>query len=382
MRVRNLTAAVAVTGMLLATTACGGGASSSGEVTVGAVLTLTGVGADFGQAQRAALEMGVADEEKKTGTKVNLVVEDSGESNTVALSALSSVLSKRPAIVYGPFLGTQVLAMTPKVEQAKVPLLVTSGTKSITEGAATSQIFRWYASTALSEPATAAYLDAKLHIKAAAILYDTTAYGQDGLGLVRGQLEKDGVKVLTTQAVNPTDTDVSGQVHSILATKPDAIFVQLIGGASGAVALKALTAQGNHAPVIWGSGITSHSLLDLIDDQDVNGVYGNQLKVITAQTAKGEIGDFLQRYKKKTNREGDAFALAAYDAGRFIVQSVADGVDTPQKWDEHLKSTTYKGLLATYHDDGDGNMVNETTILQMHNKVPVPIDVVNGAPAK
>ena len=47
------------------------------------------------------------------GRKLELVVEDSQASNTVAINALNKVLQSNPIAVFGPALGTQVLAMMP-----------------------------------------------------------------------------------------------------------------------------------------------------------------------------------------------------------------------------------------------------------------------------
>jgi branched-chain amino acid transport system substrate-binding protein len=380
MRIRKLGVALALASVLTAT-ACGGGdsgSSSSKEVTVGAVLTLTGVGADFGQAQKAAFEMGVADAEEETDTKLKVVYEDSGESNTVALSALKSVLRERPAVIYGPFLGTQVLAMAPQVSAAKVPMMVTSGTKSITEGAETDMVFRWYLSTGLSEPVTASYVTKEQGIKKAAILYDTTAYGQDGLKLLQDRFKELGVEVVAAEAINPTDKDASGQAHKIVAANPDAVFVQLIGGASGAVAIKALKGAGNTAQIVWGSGIVSHSLLDLVEDEDVDGIIGNSVAVVTDASTEPEIVDFLKRYKEKTGRDGDQFSLAAYDAGRFIATEAAEGADNPQDWAKLLEDVKYDGVLATYENDGNRNLVTQTTVLEMDGKVPTELAVIQG----
>lgn len=375
MRMKKLGVALAVASTLAAA-ACGSG--GSGEVTIGAVLTLTGIGADVGQAQKAAFEMGVADAAKETGTKVRVVYEDSGESNTVAISALKSVLRERPAAIYGPFLGTQVLAMTPELARAKVPMMVTSGTRSITGVDGAEMIYRWYASTALSEPVTASYVVKEKGIKRAAVIYDTTAYGQDGLKLLKDRFEELGVELVAAEAVNPTDKDASGQVHKIEAAHPDAIFAQIIGGATSAVVLKSLRAAGTKAQLVWSNGIVSHSVLDLLSEADVDGVISNSVAIVNDQSSDPAVADFLKRFKEKTGRDGDQFSLAAYDAGYFIATEVADGTDSAQDWVKLLDTGEYKGKLTTYKNDGEHNLVTQTTVLQMDGKTPTELAVFQG----
>ena len=62
-------------------------------------------------------------ERRVNGRKLELVVEDSQASNTVAINALNKVwLQSNPIAVFGPALGTQVLAMMPILEREKIHL--------------------------------------------------------------------------------------------------------------------------------------------------------------------------------------------------------------------------------------------------------------------
>ena len=65
--------------------------------------------------------------------KVELVVEDSQASNTVAINALNKVLQSNPIAVFGPALGTQVLAMMPIIEREKIPLIAGPSTRRVTQ---------------------------------------------------------------------------------------------------------------------------------------------------------------------------------------------------------------------------------------------------------
>jgi branched-chain amino acid transport system substrate-binding protein len=360
----------------------GGSAPTTGsgsEITVGTIFSLTGTGALIGKSQQVAFQLGLDDAEKDTGVKVNIVGADAGDSNTVALSALKSVLRANPSVIFGPYLGTQILAMRPDLHKAQVPMMVESGTKSIVEGADADMVYRWYLSTAISEPATAKYTVDKLGVKKAAILYDTTSYGQDGLALVEAQLASQGVDVVDKEALDPKAKDYSGQVHTALSKNPDAIYVQLIGGASGGVLLKNLSAAGNKAHIVWGSGIVSQSLLGLVTADEVNGAYGNSVAIVDSSNDNPKIQDFLKRFKEKAGFDGDQFALAAYDAAQFIVRGAAAGIQTPQQWADHLNTTKYAGLLANYANAGSHNMVTQTTIVLFQGKTPTVAAVDKGA---
>lgn len=386
MKTSRVAAAFVLAGALFAA-GCGGGdggAAAGGDggkpVKVAAVLTLTGLGADFGAAQKAALELGFEDAEAQDGVALDVQYADSGDSNTVALSALQSVLRDEPAVVFGPYLGSQIMAMRPRLESAKVPMIAMSGTPSITKDKNTS-VYRWATSVDVSEPATAEWAAKNLGIKRPAILADTSAFGQQGTALVEQALSRAGLSVVAKESMNPADTDIAGQLFKIGQAQPDAVFVQVIGGATGAVVLKGLESHGMKVPVVWGSGIVYHSLLDLATPAQVEGVYGNTIgsMAVAANSPDAGIADVLRRYKDKTGRAGDTSVIGAYDGARAIASAIKAGKRTPAEVADWLRTTSYKGLLGTYKADADGNMLQATTVVQIKDKEPVAVTTLGGA---
>lgn len=367
----------------LAIAACGSGGSGDGDTpTIASVGPLTGVGADVGQSQSVALRMGLDDAKREDGAELELIEEDTGESNTSARNAFQRALEQQPAAIWGPFLGTQILAIRPLIERAGVPTLATSGTDTITEDGNT-EVFRWYASQGTTESTAAEWALEELGVERPAILHDSTEYGQAGADVLAETLSAAGAEPVSTESLNPTDKDVSGQVSKIASAKPDAVFVEIIGGATGAVALKDLRAAGLDVPYVWGSGIISRGMLDLVTDEEVEGVYGNVPGAVvgTPDSKDPAIRDFFARFEKKTGREGDLAALFAYDGGRFLGQAVADGDTTSEQIAERLREQPYEGLAGTYRADDEGNMMHATTIVEMKDRQPVLVETFDEAPA-
>ena len=102
-------------------------AQAKPKITIGAVLPLTGVLAPYGKPNLEAITLAI-DEVNKAGgidgRELELVVEDTQASNTTAINALNKVLQSKPVAVIGPGLGTQILALQPLTEKAKVTLIV------------------------------------------------------------------------------------------------------------------------------------------------------------------------------------------------------------------------------------------------------------------
>ena len=103
-----------------------GYAQAKDKIIVGVVLPLTGVLSPYGKPNLEAINLAVDEANAAggvNGRKIELVVEDTQASNTTAINALNKVLQSKPVAVIGPGLGTQILALQPLTEKAKVTLI-------------------------------------------------------------------------------------------------------------------------------------------------------------------------------------------------------------------------------------------------------------------
>ena len=85
-------------------------------IKIGVVVPITSVLAPYGTPFVESMNLAIDAANASggiNGRKLELVVEDSQASNTVAINALNKVLQSNPIAVFGPALGTQVLAMMP-----------------------------------------------------------------------------------------------------------------------------------------------------------------------------------------------------------------------------------------------------------------------------
>ena len=103
---------------------------------MGVVVPITSVLAPYGTPFVEALQIAVDEANQAGGVdgrQIELVVEDSQASNTVAINALNKVLEQKPIAVFAAALGTQVLAEMPITEREKVPLIAGPSTRSVTQ---------------------------------------------------------------------------------------------------------------------------------------------------------------------------------------------------------------------------------------------------------
>ncbi len=332
---------------------------------------LTGFGADVGQAQLNALKLGLADAEKSGKPKVELTEYDTGESNTTAVSAMKRAVADEPAVISGPYLSTQTSAVRPVIEQAQIPMFVQSEVDAIT-GNNNQWIFRFNTPQGIQKKAEVAYALEQLNVKRPAILADSTDYGIEGSKSITAALEAAGVSPVATEQVGAQDTDISGQAHSIASAKPDAVFVEIIGGTTGAVALKGLRNGGIDVPLIWSTGGANRgAMLKLVTDDEANGVYvatPGQTAVSELST-DSEIVEFAKRFTSEYDRSPDTTIVQAYDLGGFLAAAAAAGISDSAKMAEYARAQSYEGLLGTYKADEQGNMLAQTIVVRLKGKV-------------
>lgn len=365
---------VAAIGILsLALAACGSGdeetgdaQKSGGEKTVpsaniATALTMTGFAAFFGQQQQAAVELAV--EELAKQKKANLTIvskQDTGATNATALNAFRKAVSTEPAVVIGPIIGTQVLAMKGEIQRNELPFIVTAATRVLTlEG--NKYIFRNFPHSGMQMQATAQYAFDELKLSKPAILADNTAFGQGDAEELKKQAAERGITIAADESVDPTAVDVTGQVSRIIRSGADSVFVQLLTGAPLATAIKTLRRSGFEGEIFAAPGLSSPSTLDLLSNSDVENVYSPGLSLDTSKPATKAFADAFQA---KFNRPPDIYAATMYDSVMLVGEVVADGHTEAADILAELPKRKYTGVAQVYQADQELNLAHTVSVLK------------------
>jgi branched-chain amino acid transport system substrate-binding protein len=332
-------------------------------LTVGGVQPLTGPAAGVGQRMSNGARLAMDDLREEGVVDIDYVEEDAGADNTTALNAMRRVLGSDPQFILGPVLGTMNLALRPEIENAEVPMGVASGTRSITQND-NQWLLRFNPHDGIAKRDLATFAVEEQGIKRPAILHDSTEYGQLGSEILTETLEELGAPPVATEVMNPDDRDASAQMLRISEAEPDAVIVQIIGGATGAVALKELRTSGLDVPIFWSSGITSDSFLELVTEAEADGVYAETPIAPLTASDDPAVADFAATFQERFDMTPDAFSLIMYDGTRMVGEAVRSGARTPEEIRDALRSMTYEGLGGTYHSDEEGNLSQQTVIVQ------------------
>ena len=344
------------------------GSALAQQVSVPVLVPITGFLSLEGASQRngALLAMRRA----PAGIKISGEVSDTGVSPDVAVNALERALSRdKPIAVVASMLGTQMLAMLPVAQEAKVPLLTVSGTAAITERN-NPYVFRFFPGDNVAKVAHVRYVLDELKKRRVALVYQTTAYGQSGRNEILNQLKKAGIEPVMQEALEVQIRDMSPAINKVKQANPDVVLLHLHSQPT-ALFVRAAAQAKLGLPIVAGSAMHQPPTAALLEPAEMANVCAEtNASPVSAETK--DMQTFLKLYRDEFATEPDGFALGQYDAVMMMLDAVAKGARTPADVTKALSSSTYKGLGMTYKSDGKGNMAHSATIICYDGKSRIP----------
>lgn len=338
------------------------------DVSVPVLVPITGFMSLEGASQRNGAMLAMRRAPK--GVNIKSEVSDTGTSPDVAVNALERVISRdKPAAVVASMMGTQMLAMLPVAQEAKVPLLTVSGTARITE-LNNPYVFRFFPGDNVAKEAHVRYAVEDLGKKRVALVYQTTAYGQSGRNEILAKLKSLNLEPVMQEALEPTIRDMSPAINKVRAANPDVVLIHLHSQPT-ALFVRAAAQAKLGLPIVAGSGMHQPPTAALLEPAELNGVCAEtNASPVSGETA--EMRTFLKLYRDEFASEPDGFALGQYDAVMMMLEAAAKGARTPADMTKALGSNTFKGLAMTYKSDGKGNMAHSAVIICYDGKSRIP----------
>ncbi len=221
---RTLRLAFAALGAML----FAGAAAAQDTIKIGVTQPLTGAFAASGNyvAQGAK----IAEEEINKaggvlGKKIQLIVEDNKSNPTEAVATAEKLIVKdKVPVMMGAWSSTLTLAVMPKLEEYKVPMLVETSSSGKITVSGNPYIFR-ISPTSEMEAKAFAPLFKKLGIKKADFLATNNDFGLGASKEFSEAAKREGVTVGVMETMDPKATDFSAQLAKIKASGGDTLFI-------------------------------------------------------------------------------------------------------------------------------------------------------------
>ncbi|GAA4571451.1 ABC transporter substrate-binding protein [Micromonospora coerulea] len=198
-------------------------------IVIAADLELSGASAPLGKVYQRALELKV-EQLNSSGAlgdrKIELKVKDNRSDAAESLRNINDFSndSKVTAIIMGGCNECAVGAVR-TINDKRIPTIALASSGGVTEPVAQRRyVFKLAPNAADSAGALTTELTRR-NIRKVAVLHSADNYGREGLTALSREFNKAGIRLLRTEAVRPTDTDVASQVGALVDRKPQALVV-------------------------------------------------------------------------------------------------------------------------------------------------------------
>ena len=338
------------------------------EIVVGEFASLTGGSASFGQSSHKGTQLAIEEINAAGGVlgkKLKLITEDdqslAGQPATIARKLISQ---DKIVALLGEVASSKSLEAAPICQQNKVPMISPASTNpKVTEVG--DFIFRIcfidpFQGTVMSKFALGK------GFKKVAVLTDVKQDYAVGLAeFFMKHFKENGGEIVKEQKYSTGDKDFKGQLTSLKASKPDAIFVP---GYYGEVALIARQAKqlGIKVPLLGGDGWVGDSLLKVAGNALDGSFYSSHFSDADQTPA---VQEFVKKYKAKFGGSPDDMAALGYDSAMILADAIkrAGGTDGAKLRDAIAATKNFKGITGVITIDEKRNASKSAVIMTIEN---------------
>lgn len=287
-----------------------GGVSQRTTITIGAILPLTGSGAEFGKDELIGAQ--IARDRINAGSgdvKVELIVEDSRTDASAGVAAYRKLMASRPRpVALITVMSSVSSAIAPLVERDRIPLFCVAAAPSLTAG-------RHFVFRALptSDYQARNLLDrSSVHTSfdSVAILYVTDDFGTAMRHSFRAAATTHNVTVLHSEGVSSDSTDFRPSLLRVINSKPDAVYIAAFGSVLGS-AVRQLRELGYGGFLLTTLEIGYPKVLE-VAGQAAEGALFVDTK-FDPDSAEAETKNFVDAFRQRTGRAPSLDAVLAYD---------------------------------------------------------------------
>ncbi len=329
-------------------------AGAAGEpYKIGVLAAITGPSSSLGVPERNTAQLLVDQINAKGGVKgpdgkmhpLQAVIYDTKSDNTEALVAAKKLIDEdKVAIIMGPTLTGESLAIADAVTKAEIPMIsMAAGIKIVEPVSDRKWIFKTPQSDRLVLQAIADYLK-KNGMDKVAWMSVATAYGDGGKAEWDGIAQKAGLTTVANERFNETDTDMTAQLTKVKGADPKAIVVWAIPPAAGVVS-KNRNEMGMQTPIFQSHGVANQAFIDIATKPGAEGTQLFAGKLLVADQLpdsdpmKPVLQQYMKDYQAKFNTAPSPFGGYAYDSIAMITKAMETAGNDRAKLRDAIENT-------------------------------------------
>ncbi len=366
-----------LTGIVVVLSLLGGIGWTAEVIKIGAFLPMTGSVAAYGQDAWSGIQIAREMKGMILGKNIELVLADTRSDKIESANAVSRLIEKEKVVaIIGEMISGDTMAGGPIAEKAKIPMISPTATNPlVTQNK--KYVFRVCFIDPVQGEIAAKYAFHTLKAKKAALIVDKSQDYCVGLAkFFKDNFIKLGGQIVTETFCVTEDKDFSAQLSTIKPKNPDVIYAP---NYYSPVALFTKQARelGIKAPVLAGDGAQADELIQ-IGGKEVEGVAFTghfHPQAATTQLAK----DFMDRFKKKSNTDPNAFTALGADAYFVLLDAIGRAKSTKgeQIRAALAKTKNFEAISGKLSIGEDGNAVKPMVINAVKDGKFVYLTTVN-----
>jgi branched-chain amino acid transport system substrate-binding protein len=337
------------------------------EIVVGEFGALTGSIASFGQSTHKGVVMAIEEANAAGGVlgkKIRLVTEDDQGKPEEALTAATKLISKdRVVALIGEFASSNSLAAAPMAQSSGIPM-VSHGSTNPKVTQVGDYIFRVCFIDPFQGEVMAKFARNSLNLSDVAILRDVKSDYSVGLAdYFTKSFTAQGGSIVGDESYTAGDKDFNAQLTTLIAKKPEAIFLPGYYTEVGLIARQARR-LGFTGALLGGDGWDSEKLWEIGGDAMNNGFFSNHYSV---DNPAPEIRAFVDKFKAKHGDKPDALAALGYDAARVLIDAIkrAGSAEPKAIRDALAQTKDFPGITGTITLNENRDAVKSAVVLEV-----------------
>jgi branched-chain amino acid transport system substrate-binding protein len=308
--------------------------SQTVPIKIGTFTPLSGHAAYYGEHIVIGAKLAIDEVNEKgglLGREIKFIAEDDKNVPAEAVTAAEKLITKDQVVALSASMGSSpVLAVMPKVNEAKVPMFVQTATSVlITQQSGIGGnpwTFKCNPNDAMMLTALARFIVEKRGVKSVSFIGEDTDFGR---GIVKGLkewMEPHGVKILSEDYVKAGETEFTPLLTKVKGLQPDVLGLGVVGPTQIQALVKQMLELGMKIPLTGRYDITAKQIADYIASGDMDG--STCVEPYSPLYEGGRNPQFVQMVKTKLGRDTGIYwwgVYWSYEATRVMLEAIKQG---------------------------------------------------------
>ena len=355
----------------------GGSAETGDTVKIGLNFELTGEVSSYGTAERNGAQLAIDEfnaREDKPFTVEGVEIDSKGDPAESTTAAIKLIDEDQVAAIVGPATSAPSISTYQAATDKQTPVVSPSATQvdaMLNGDTPYESAWRVCFEDSYQGAAMAIYAYDTLGDKKAAVINETSDYGQGLAKTFKEKFESLGGEVVAQEQYNAKDTDFASILTKIKGKDFDVLYIAGYYGEAGLI-IKQARESGIDCNIVGADGFESEKLAELAGKENLNNVW--YTTCYTTVNASDELKSFIDDYTAKYDQAPNMFSALAYDATNLVLDQLEATGKTGAELNEAIKKADFSGLTGSFVFD-EKTHTPKKTVLVVNQKDGVQTEV-------